>query len=139
MTYDEAFPLPDPEFLWIHDLTYVPTTAASVITDEDTGRWEYAPGPSVGFTGYIASAGRREVDRAATRGVTVDAVALMSHDDGEQLIVDRAEAGVLVCGSTSRADRWLHGTYTITEVRPNASHLRLILTRIAGESPPHGP
>lgn len=136
--YDEAFPLPEPEFLWIHDLTYTPATAASVIVDPANGKWRYAPSPSVQFTGYIAQADRREVARAATQGITVDAVALMSHTDGAALDPLAAEHGVVVCDGTSTASPWLHGQYTVTQVRPNPSHIRLILTRLVGEKPLHG-
>lgn len=140
VNYDEAFPLPEPDFLWIHDLTYTPQTAASVVEDTSSGKWRYATAPSVvvEFTGYITSAGRRDIERAKARGITADAVALISHDvPGIDPLT--AEHAVIGCGSTSGASPWLWGDYTVGEVRPNPSHIRAILTRIVGEKPANAP
>ena len=135
--YDAAFTLPEPEFLWIHDLMLV-DQAASVVTDAATGRWTYANvGASVGFTGYIASVGRGEFQRAASVGIRADAVALIPHSVPVDVL--NAETFTLNCGPDSKASRWLWGEYEITQARPNPSHVRAILTRIVGEKTPHAP
>ena len=136
--YDPVFPLPEPDFLWVHDLTLVGQTSASTVVDEATGRWHYGEAaPSTTFTGYIGSVGRRETERAAARGIVADAVVLAPHS--LPLAPDTAELHRLVCGPDSKATRWLHGSYKVSEVRPNASHLRLILTRLVGDTVPHEP
>ncbi|HMM95399.1 hypothetical protein [Phycicoccus sp.] len=136
MSYDEVFPLPDPDFLWVHSLVYLPQTSASVVTDDATGRWQYAAPASVAFDGYITSPGRRDIERGNARGISVDAVVLIPHS--VPIPPDEAEHATLVCGPDSAASPWLWGEYEISEVRPNPSHIRAIMSRIVGEKPPHG-
>lgn len=132
MTFDSVFPIGPPEFLWVHQLAYRPTTGASVVVDAE-GRWDYANITPTEFTGYITAPNPREVDRAATRGILLDAVCLAPHD------VAVTDACHLIVGAASGAPDWMVGTYTVNTVRPNPSHLRILLTRIRDELPAHDP
>jgi hypothetical protein len=133
VTYaDPVFPFPSPTFLWVYDLIVNHQTGASTTTD-DNGKWTYIQEASVGFTGYVGAANPREVEKAATRGVVIDAVALAPNgtvvDEGDNLTVPEDPAIPVVF--------W--GRYDIIGVRPNASHTRVLLTRIQGEDPQHAP
>lgn len=132
MTFDSVFPIDPPDFLWVHTLTYRPTTGASVVVDAE-GRWNYGDTTEVEFTGYITAPNPREVDRAATRGILLDAVCLAPHDVG---ITDSCH---LTVAASSGAPEWMVGTYTVNTVRPNPSHLRILLTRIRDELPARDP
>lgn len=130
---DPAFPLPSPDFLFHHDL--VVWTPASVVVGR--GRKWVNQSASAGFTGYATAPSPSELRRAAARGVRVDAVALAPHgtvvDEACDLEVPAAPTNP---GSVA-PPTVLVGRYSIDAVRPNPSHVRIVLTRIRGENPPH--
>jgi len=133
---DPVFPIPAPEFLWIYDLVVHPASAS--VTLGEGRRWRYEQSASVGFVGYIAAPNPRDVDRAARHDIRLDAVALAPHGTAVEA-ADQFEAPA-AAGSTGHAVPSVFvGRYAIAEVRPNASHVRILLTRIVGEDPPHAP
>lgn len=75
MSGDAVFPIPEPTFLWVHALSYVPHDGDNVVTDSE-GRWRYDTAAAVEFTGYITAPNPRDVARAAAQDVIIDAVAL---------------------------------------------------------------
>lgn len=126
---DPLFPLPDPAFLWVYPVLIHPHDAASVAVD-DNGKWVYAPSGGVAVTGYLGSPNPQEVTLAAARGLRVDAVLLVPHgtvvDEDDQLeAADATIPGIF------------RGTYRIGAVRPNASHVRVLLTRLSGRDDTH--
>lgn len=128
---DPIFPLPDPGFLWVYNLVVHDQGASVTVGSGRKWRWSNVSGASV--MGYVAAPDRREVDRAASRGVRLDAVALVPHGTAVE------EADELEVATTSGAPPTLWGRYEIQAVRPNPSHVRLLLVRIAGEAvPAHG-
>lgn len=117
---DALFPLPEPTFLWVDDLTLYPHSNASPIVDAE-GRWEYVETESIPMRGYFATPSPREVDRAAAAGVVVDGVALVPNDS--PISVD---------------DSLVHGSlaYKVVLIRPNPSHTRVLLSRVDTTGPP---
>lgn len=138
MSYnDPIFPLPEPDFLWVHDLTIHSQTAASVVVDDDGG-WTYAQSASVGVVGYATAPNPREVERAASRGVVIDCIVLVPNGTAVKEEDDVTVPGsTLGFGGTAIPTAVLQGRYEVTGVRPNPSHCRVLLTRIKGEDPPH--
>lgn len=132
MTFDTVFPIEDPTFLWAHDLTYRDNVAASVVVDGE-GHWVNADAPETAFTGYLTAPNPREVARAAANGVILDAVCLAPHT------VAVGDDGTVIAGAGSGVPTWLVGSYRVTVVRPNPSHLRVLLTRVRDELPSHDP
>lgn len=132
---DPLFPMPEPTFLWVYRLWVVPQPASPVV-DEETGRWRYAPATGASVSGYLALADRREVVRAAARGVQVSAVALVPNGTPVDETA-RLEARADAAPPLAEIPDHLLGAYEITEVRPNASHTRVVLNRLVGEDPPH--
>lgn len=133
---DPAFPIPPPTFLFVYDLIVHPASAS--VTVGAGRRWRHQQSASVGFVGYIGAANPREVDRAASRGVRIDAVALAPHGT---LVTeaDQLEAPTEAATTGNPVPSVYVGRYAISAVRPNASHVRVLLTRLAGEDPPHAP
>lgn len=127
MSGDAVFPIPEPTFLWVHSLSYVQHDGNDVITDSE-GRWRYDDGEVVTFTGYITAPNPREVDRAAARDVIIDAVALAPLDCGINERCSLTAAGAV--------PRGLAGVYKVSLIRPNLSHLRILLTRVDVETVP---
>ncbi len=124
MSVDPVFPLPSPDFLWVHSLIRVPSTAASAVVDAE-GHWHYETGPSAAFMGYLTAPNPKEVERAATTGFPLDAVALAPHGTAV------AERDRLIAANIPGGEGpWLDGDYEVALVRPNKSHLRLLLTRL---------
>lgn len=132
MTFDTVFPIEEPTFLWTHTLTYRTLAAGDVVVDAE-GHWVHADTPETTFTGYLTAPNPREIDRAAARGVLLDAVCLAPH----AVAVD--DAGAVTADAASGVPSWLIGTYRVTVVRPNPSHLRILLTRLRDEAPVHDP
>lgn len=129
MSIDPVFPLPEPDFLWVHDLAYRDDSAASLVVDEER-KWTYADTPAVTFTGYLTAPNPRDVDRADSTGVILDAVCLAPHGIG----ID--DNDVVVADSSSGVADYLQGSYRVGVVRPNPSHLRILLSRIKGDPQP---
>jgi hypothetical protein len=127
MSGDAVFPIPEPTFLWVHALTYIRHDGDDVVTDSE-GRWHYDTTTPVAFTGYITAPNPREVARAASQDVIIDAVALAPLDCG---ITDQCS---LIAPDT--VPRGLPGIYTVTVIRPNLSHLRCLLTRLDADAYP---
>ena len=128
MTFDTIFPIEEPTWLWTHTLTFQDNQAAAVDVDAE-GRWSYADIPGTPVVGYLTAPNPREIDRAASRGVILDAVFLCAHDTG---VTDQSTVI-----ATTGVPPWLVGTYTVSVVRPNPSHLRVLLTRVRDELPSH--
>jgi hypothetical protein len=133
---DPVFPLPEPEFLWVYDLLVHPASAS--VTVGAGRRWRYQEVTPVGFVGYIGAPNPREVERAARRDVRIDAVALAPHGTAVSS-EDQLEAAAGVGSTGAEVPAVFVGRYAIEAVRPNASHVRILLTRIDGEDPPHAP
>ena len=132
MSGDLVFPLPEPDFLWVFDMVGLRMNGASVtVVDDGEGEWHHAPtgAVKVPFTGYVTAPNTREVDRAASRGTVLDAVALAPL--GTALV----EGDWLDCTKDPSIPPWLAHTFTITLARPNLSHIRLLLTRAASPAP----
>lgn len=119
---DALFPIPNPDFLFVHSLVVWSRQGASVTPDAD-GRWQpgFTSAASAVVTGYLAGAPDvAETSAGQTRGESVGAVALVpigtavSHADEVEAV-----------GISPALD----GRYTVTGVRPNPSHLRVLLTR----------
>lgn len=125
---DPVFPLPEPAFLWVHDL--IAWTSASVVVGR--GRKWVQQSASAGFTGYATDPSPREERRANALGVRIDAVVLAAHG-----ATDLGEDGTLEVPAASGAPPVLWGLYSVNAVRPNPSHVRYLLTRVRGEAPPH--
>lgn len=131
MSGDAVFPIPEPTFLWVHALSYVPHDGDNVVTDSE-GRWRYDTAAAVEFTGYITAPNPRDVARAAAQDVIIDAVALAP------LSCAITEQCSLIAPAT--VPRGLPGVYNVTLIRPNLSHLRCLLTRLDAEVyPSHYP
>lgn len=130
MTFDTVFPIEEPTWLWTHTLTYRDHDAAAVTVDAE-GRWTHDDTPGTPVIGYLTGPNPREVDRAASRGIILDAVFLCAHDSG---VTDKSTVT-----ATTGVPAWLVGTYTVNVVRPNPSHLRVLLTRVRDELPDHDP
>lgn len=133
---DPAFPLPSPEFLFVHDLIVWQTSASPTV---GRGRKWVNQSASAVVTGYATAPSPAELRRAATRKVRVDAVCLVPNgaviDESDDLEVP---AGPVDGGTgTAVPPTVLVGRYSIDAVRPNPSHTRVVLTRIRGETPPH--
>lgn len=132
---DPVFPLPEPEFLWVHSL--VGWSSASVVVGR--GRKWQTTSASAAFEGYATAPSPSERRRADREGYRVDAVALAPHgatglDEDGTLEVPAAP---LLPGHVAPPPV-LVGRYTVREVRPNPSHVRYVLTRVRGEgNPPH--
>lgn len=126
MTFDAVFPIEEPTFLFIHTLSYRGNDS-TIVTDEE-GRWNHAVTAPVEFTGYLTAPNPREVERAAAHGMTLDAVALCSHD------VDIPHTAH-VTAAAGAVPAWLVGTFRVIAVRPNPSHQRILLTRVIDEVP----
>lgn len=130
MTYqDPVFPLPDPSFLWVHDLIVWPVGSADDVEVDDEGRWRDSAGASVGFTGYLTAPDPRDVRRAAAVSEKLDAVALAPRD------VEFTWPCYLEAAAAS-IPPLLRGWYTVAPPRPNASHTRLLLTRLPADPRP---
>lgn len=131
---DPVFPLPEPDFLWVYDMVVHQAGASVTMT---AGRKWVNQSASAVFTGYIGGPNRREAEIAARNGVRIDATALAPHgtviDEADDLEVP---ADPINPGSIAPPSMYV-GRYSITAVRPNPSHARVLLTRIRGETPPH--
>lgn len=124
-TGDAVFPIPAPTFLWVHNLVVEQTGASAALVIDAEGAWSHDDAlPTVDFTGYLTAPDPREVDRAAKSGYLLAAVAL-------------APRGTVVAEQdrllASGVDDYLDGRYTIREIRPNLSHLRLLCERLKGD------
>lgn len=131
MSGDAVFPLPEPDFLWVHSLVGLRMNGASAtVVDDADGGWhrEAANAAPVAFIGYVTAPNPRDVDRAAASGTVLDAVALAPL--GTALLqgdwLDCTDEGVPAS---------LRHTFAISLVRPNLSHLRLMLTRSDSPAP----
>jgi hypothetical protein len=123
---NEVFPIPEPEFLWVHNMVGLRMTGASMTVVEDAeGQWHREPSSaaSVTFVGYVADAQPAEIDRAAARGIVLDAVALAPLSTAMQA------SDWLDCTTDASIPPWLQHTFIIKLVNPNLSHVRLMLTR----------
>lgn len=124
MSGDAVFPIPEPTFLWVHNLVVEQTGASAALVVDGEGGWSYDDAlPTVTFTGYLTAPNPREIERAAKAGYVLDAVALAP------LGTAVAEQDRLVASSISGH---LDGRYTVVQVRPNLSHLRVLCTRLKG-------
>lgn len=132
MSVDPVFPLPEPEFLWVHQLAFRNDSAALLDVDEE-GKWTYDDSDLATFTGYLTAPNPREVDRADAHGVILDAVCLAPHGTGI------GDDDVVIAGAASGVASYLQGSYRVGVVRPNPSHLRILLSRIKGELPSRDP
>jgi hypothetical protein len=125
---DPLFPLPEPP-VFTYDLT-LDSTSSSVVVDTEGG-WQYVTATSF-VRGYVTPPDDRTLQYAVQQAVEVDAVALVPRntvvDDGDLLTVP-----------TTVPYRGLPGRYRVNVVRPNASHIRLLLRRVEGVDEPHYP
>lgn len=137
MSADPLFPLPEPTILWVYDLAYRSASASPVVDAE--GRWRYDNSALVGFVGYLSSPNTQAIRLAAAAGVAVDAVALAPNGLGisEE---DELIAGPALGLGGQAVPAYLAGLYRVTLLRPNPSHLRVLVSRVkgAGEVPTHG-
>lgn len=132
MSIDPNFPIPESTFLFCHTLTHKQHNPATVGVDTDTGRWSHAAPAVTVFTGYLCGPRPREIDRAAARGIQLDAVVLAPL----ALDITDAQAATLEAEAQSGLSSWLVGRYSISEIHPTVAHLRLLLTRIKGDEYP---
>ena len=126
MSGDAVFPLPEPDFLWVHNMVGLRMTGASpTVVDDGEGEWHREPSTaaSIPFVGYVTAPKAREVDRAKALGTILDAVALAP------LTTQLGQGDWLDCTIDPSIPASLQHTYAIHLVRPNLSHLRLMLTR----------
>lgn len=121
MTLDPVFPLPEPTFLWVHNVS----VERRVNTTKDSeGRWKTSTVPTL-VTGYMSNPEPEVIQRAASEGIRVDAVLLVPNGTA-------VSKGDRVKASTSGIPSYLLGFYDVSNVRPNQSHVRVLLTRIGG-------
>lgn len=125
MTGDDVFPIPEPTWLWVHQLSISHTAGAASVIDSE-GRWEYHNPEYDTIMGYLTGANPEEIERAAQQGIRFNAVALVPRETvvqaGDELIA-------------TNTNTLLDGTYRISQVRPNLSHLRLMIDRIPEPDP----
>lgn len=115
---DPVFPFPEPSFLFVHTVNLAPAP----ITVDDDGYVQPSTDPGVPVIGYVTNADPSLTD---TQGVLVNTVVLVPRAtvvDHDQEIVVQSQAGLHPS---------LVGRYAIREVRPNASHIRLLAMRVA--------
>jgi hypothetical protein len=122
VTGDAVFPLPEPTFLWVHDLTL--NRMGPSVTAEGFDTEVVVSAASV--VGYLTAPDPKDIERAASAGIDADAVALVPLE-----VTVVAEDRLVAAG----VDGWLDGTYRIRQVRETLTHLRLILTRSVGTTP----
>lgn len=123
---DPVFPLPSPAFLFVHEVLV--GVQDTIVTQPD-GRWTRDPVPTTPVRGYLTSPNPQETQIAAARGVTIDAVFLCPHGTPvrHQDRIDSTAANV---------PSVLKGRYTVTAVRPNPSHVRVLVTRVEADPVP---
>lgn len=127
MTGDAVFPLPEPDFLWVHDLTILPVGSVAGVVVAADGSWQAASTVAgVAVTGYLTAPNPSEVNRAASDGITLSAVALVPRGTA---VTDQDHL------RATGVDQYLDGTYRIRQVRPNLSHVRLLLEHVFGPVP----
>lgn len=123
MTGDSVFPIPDPSG-WLFKDEFTIHNSASVIYD-DRGNAVDKQWNDQTVTGYVSAPDKRIDPAAYGADVTrFDAVALAPLGT----VVGAADE---VTVSSSTIQSYLHGRYKVEVVRPNLSHLRIMLTRIS--------
>lgn len=126
MSIDALFPVPEPTFLFVHQLK-IWTTGGAFSVDE-RGKWKQdttLPTPDLTPMGYLTAPNETEVQQAGTLLEQVDAVCLVSRT----LVIPHSS--VLFCNDP-RLPINLAGTYKVNGVRTNLSHTRLLCQRLTG-------
>ena len=133
MSIDPNFPVPESTFLFVPHV--------DVLAARTRPLWGWMRTPGGGTTpppsrrsssGICAPPTRVRVDRAAARGIQLDAVALAPR----ALDVTDEEAATLHAETQAGLSTWLVGHYAVQQIRPNAAHLRILLTRTKGDEFP---
>lgn len=127
MSIDPLFPLPDPGFLLVHHdcvLVWRQSLVQPVVDAE--GGFSYPTAASVLLSdAYVAMADQSEVPQGESEMESIAAVILVRHGSP----VDHADE-VDVAGVSA----YLDGHYLVTGVRPNASHVRVLVRRMRDTS-----
>ncbi len=127
---DPVFPLPSPNFLFVHQVLVGAQDA--VITASD-GTWTRDPVVDTPVWGYLTSPNPQEVQRATGRNAVIDAVFLCAHDTPVRH-QDRIDSTTALEGTP--IPTVLRGKYKIEAVRPNPSHVRVLLNRVEADPEP---
>jgi len=117
---DPVFPFPDPVFLWVHNIAIIKTSDA--VPESDDEGWEIPADPApleVVLKGYV-TAPDPEATNSSER---VDAVVLVPRDT----VVSYAD-GIRTPSQANLAPM-LTGVWKISSVRPNPSHIRILVRR----------
>lgn len=123
MSYDALFPVPEPTWTFVHTVTLQSTAVTD--TSDARGRATAGAPTTTEVKGYVGGADPREVSRAASTGVQVDAVLRVPHSAPADV------AGTVVVGAQTGLPPGLAGTYEVVGVRPNAADVRVLLRRVA--------
>lgn len=120
---DTNFPIPSPDFLFIHEVEL--KRPSSTTTDErGVAVTTYLPSETV--MGYLTSPDPSNEDSAGTERIRFNAVVLLSRS----LPVPSQET-LIRCDDPQLPPN-LSGTYKVEVVRPNISHTRCLLVRYTG-------
>lgn len=118
---DPLFPIQPPEFLFAYTLTIV--RASLLADDTDDEGWPIlASATTTQVRGYVSPPDPRTL---VPQGEAVDAVALVPNGT----VVDHRD--LLDVPGGQNIPLQLVGRFHINQVRPNPSHVRCLLTRIA--------
>lgn len=117
---DALFPFPSPSFVFVHRVKLISNTSTEPEIDDNGWPIEAsASSPGRQVKGYVSSPSYRD----AASGLRVDAVVLVHRDEipvRGDLVNVPAQPGLLPA---------LAGLYKVDQVRPNASHTRLLVMR----------
>lgn len=120
---DPLFPIPSPDMLFVYDLRVQPRGASIEVTPDGVPVPVTSLDGSVPVRGYVSTLGRTERPDEVGE-VLARAVALVpletAVEERDTLFVEDTHGGL---------PRWLQGWWQVTEVRPNPSHIRVLLQR----------
>lgn len=118
---DPIFPMTPPPFLFAHQVTV--TRSSQVTLDTTENGWPIFPSdtPVVSSSGYVAHPQPR---LTANDGEVIDVVILVPNGT----TIDHRDVVDVPDGQNLPAQ--LVGRFHINEVRPNASHTRVLATRV---------
>ncbi len=121
---DILFPFPEPTFLFIHTLNLYTGMSNNTVDDRGLVVKSVAGKVPTVVMGYLTKLDEHVEQNVGTTREFYDAVALVSNS------VEVKIQDVIECHDPSLHSH-LSGTYRVDQVRPNISHTRVLLSRIA--------